>query len=76
MVYNSALCDSPLPQVAVKTFRFNFALDGDTTRRNRSHKVTHLIHNQQISFTNLPHRCSVGSSEFGGDSTIRISFRS
>ena len=39
-----AACDSPFPQVAVKAFRFRFAMDGNAN--DRSVKVTHLVHNQ------------------------------
>ena len=68
-----APCYLPLPQVAVKAFRFRFAIDGDAN--DRSAKVTHFIHNQYMQ-SKLPRRCSVESSEFGRDSIISMSSRS
>ena len=38
-----AACYLPLPQVAVKAFRFRFSIDGDANKG--SAKVTYLIHN-------------------------------
>jgi len=59
-----AACDLLHHQVAVKAFRFKFAMDGDASR---STKVTRLIHRQYMQ-SKVPRRCSVESLEFGGDS--------
>ena len=68
-----AACYLPLPQVAVKAFRFMFAIDGDAN--DRPVKVTHVIHTQEVR-SKLPRRCSVESLAFGGDSITSMSFRS
>jgi hypothetical protein len=41
----------PFPQVAVKAFRFRFAIDGDSN--DRSAKVTHHVHNQKYDLSFL-----------------------